>query len=98
MQLEMTFKNMEASARVKEFVDEKSRSLKKFFHGNLHLKWILSSERDTHIAHVHLTGKDLDFFVEDEEKNLFTLVENCVEKLERQLQKKKEQIQDHHKG
>lgn len=99
MQFEMSFKNVEAPERLKEFVHEKMERLYKFLDGKIHARWTFSFEHNTFIAHVHVTGSQIDYFVEaDAEDNFFTVTERAVEKLERQLQKKKELWKDHHKG
>jgi len=99
MQLEMSFKNIEAPDRLKEFVHEKMDRLTKFFDGRIHARWTFSIDHQAFVAHVHVTGNHLDYFVEaDADDNFFTVTERAVDKLERQLQRKKEQLKDHHKA
>lgn len=96
MQLEYVFRHMEGSDRVRDFIGAKCETLRRFFSGNIKLHWTISREHDKSIVHVHVVGSDIDSFSEVEGDELFTVVEEAVEKLERQLQKKKEQRRDNH--
>ena len=98
MQIEMSFKGMDSSDRLKEFTRDKTERLHKFFEGKFHARWTFSNERHLYQVGVRLTGQDLDEHVESESGNLFTVVEEAVEKLERILQKNKEVARDHRRG
>lgn len=95
MQLEISFKNFEANDRIKEFVEEKSTRLTKFFDGQIVVKWTLSEEHSEKLAHLHVLGSSLDFFSEATDQNLMTAVEVAAHKMEAQLKKKKEQLRSH---
>jgi putative sigma-54 modulation protein len=45
---------------------------------------------------VHLAGKDV--YVEMIDEDLYAAVDGLVDKLERQVQKYKQKLQDHHRG
>jgi putative sigma-54 modulation protein len=45
---------------------------------------------------VHLAGKDV--YVESIDEDLYAAVDGLVDKLERQVQKYKQKLQDHHRG
>ena len=96
MQLEMSFKNLEADERIKNFISEKSEKLGKFFNGKIHVRWSITYEHGKNVAHLHVVGNHLDFFSDGESENLFTAVEQVLQKLETQLKKKKEKVKDHH--
>ena len=45
---------------------------------------------------VHLSGKDV--FVESTDEDLYAAIDSLADKLDRQIQKHKQKIQDHHRG
>lgn len=95
MQLEMAFKNVEANDRIKEFIDEKSERLTKFFDGNIVVQWTISMEHNEHLAKLHVLGNSMEFHSEATDHNIMTSVEDAVHKMETQLKKKKEQLRSH---
>lgn len=95
MQLEMAFKNVEANDRIKEFIDEKSARLEKFFDGSFTVKWTVSCEHNDHLAHLHVIGNQMEFFADATDHNVMTSVEEAVHKMETQIKKKKEKLRSH---
>lgn len=95
MNLEFTFKHMKSSEHIKEYTTEKSDKLKKYFQGRLHLVWsFTTSGKEGHIAHCHLLGDHMDYFVESTEDNMYAAIDHCVSRLERQVRKHKEIVKD----
>ena len=97
MQFHITFKNLDPSNRIKCFAEKKSEKLKKFFRGKMNVKWIISQEKNEHTAHLHVLGNRIDYFGESKGNNLLAIIEDSLDKVERQLKKHKEIIKDHHK-
>ena len=98
MQLDMVFKGIDSGNETKTFVQHKTEKLKKYFDGKFHARWNFSKQNDSCIAHLHVTGKPhMDIFGEAEHENLYSAIEEAVDKLEKQLKKHKEIIKDHHK-
>lgn len=99
MQMEFTLKNTHAKGSdIKEFLTEKTGKIERFFNGKLHARWTISYENDEHVAHLHVTGNNFDQFGEARDHNLLSSIEAAVEKVERQLQRHKEMVQNHHKS
>jgi putative sigma-54 modulation protein len=97
MKMEFALKNTHAKgSEVSPFLEEKTGKLKKYFNGKLHARWTIAYEQDEHEAHLHATGNNFDFMGKSRDHNLYTAIEQAVEKVERQLLKHKEIIQDHH--
>lgn len=98
MQVEFFLKNTHITGgEIKEFLEEKTQKLERYFQGKIHARWTISYEQDEHVAHLHVTGNSLEYFAEDRQHNLFSSIEEAIEKVERQLQKRKEMIKDHHR-
>jgi putative sigma-54 modulation protein len=98
MQIEFTLKNTHATgSEVKQFLDDKTGKLSKYFQGRIHAKWVIAYENDEHISHLHVTGSAGEYFSEARQHNLLSSIEEAVERVERQLKKHKEILKDHHK-
>jgi len=94
MNIELSFKNLEATPSAKNYVMEKTEKLKKYFQGKVHVTWNFSVERQNLIAHCHLTGNHMDYFGEAETNDIYASVDLALDRIERQLKKRKEIIKN----
>ncbi|HEY8278886.1 MAG TPA: ribosome-associated translation inhibitor RaiA [Bdellovibrionota bacterium] len=96
MQMEFVLKNTRTKGNeIKGFLEDKTSKIEKFVRGHLHARWTISYEADEHEAHLHITANNVDYMGKARNHNLFTAVEEAVDKVERQLAKRKEIIKDH---
>ncbi len=96
MQMEFVLKNTHTKgSEIKDFLEDKTGKLKKFFHGTFHARWNIVWDADEHEAHLHITASHFDEIGKARNANIMTAIEEAVEKLERQLSKHKEIMQDH---
>ena len=79
MKLTVSFKHMETSDSLREYVTEKCEKLQKYFHGKISVHWTLSHEKLDKIAHCHLVGNSMDFFGEDTTGDFRASIENTLE-------------------
>ena len=97
MNLKLSYKHLESTVGIDEITRRKSEKLKKYFKGKLNLNWNFSVEKQSHIAHCHLTGDHIEFFAEATTHSLYSSIDEVIHHLERQVRKNKEQI-TRHKG
>jgi ribosomal subunit interface protein len=98
MQMDFTLKNTRTTgSEIKDFLEDKTLKLDRYFQGKLHAKWVISHEADEHVAHLHVTGQDMDYFGEARDHNLMSSIEEAVDRVEVQLKRHKEIVQNHHK-
>ncbi len=98
MQMEFVLKGSKAKGSdIKEFLEDKTGKLERYVHGHFHARWNISYEQDEHEAHLHITANNVDMVGKARHHILLTAIEEAVEKVERQLNKHREQVQDHHK-
>ncbi len=98
MQMEFVLKNTHAKGEnVKEFLEEKTGKLERYVHGHFHARWNIAYEQDEHEAHLHITANNVDMVGKARHHIMLTAIEEAVEKVERQLNKHREQVQDHHR-
>jgi putative sigma-54 modulation protein len=98
MQMEYVLKNTHTKgSEIKDFLEDKTSKLERYVHGHFHARWNIAYEQDEHEAHLHITANNVDMIGKARHHILLTAIEEAVEKVERQLNKHREQVQDHHK-
>lgn len=99
MNLNISFKNITPSDALKEFIQDKSQTLSRYFQGQISVNWTISEEKLHRIAHCHLVGNHMDFFGEGSTEDYKASVDVALQKIEKQIRKHKEIVKDHlHKG
>lgn len=96
MVVDISFKQMKTSDKLKEYIIEKTSHLQKYFKGKIHVTWTLSIEKQFHVAHCHVIGSHMDLFGEHSSDAAFTeSIDLAVDKIEKQLRKHKEIVKNH---
>ena len=98
MIIDFAFKHMPASDALRDYANEKSDKLRKFFDGKIHVKWNFTREHEDFIAHCHLMGNHMDFFGEATTKDAYASIDEAIVKTEKQIKKHKEKVTDHHRA
>jgi putative sigma-54 modulation protein len=98
MNLKISGHHIEVTPAIREYVNGKLERVTRHFDNVIDVVVILSVEKLKQKAEVtvHLSGKDV--FVEAIDEDLYAAVDILVDKLERQVQKYKQKLQDHHRG
>lgn len=98
MNLKISGHHIEVTPAIREYVDGKLERVTRHFDNVIDVVVILSVEKLKQKAEVtvHLSGKDV--YVEAIDEDLYAAVDILVDKLERQVQKYKQKLQDHHRG
>ena len=98
MLLNVSFKQMEPSDSLREFIREKSETLTKYFDGKITVTWNLAVEnKHTLVAHCHLVGNNMDFYGEASTEDFKASIDSSLDKIETQIRKHKEIVKNHHK-
>jgi len=98
MIVDVSFKHMDPSDALRDYMKEKSEKLKKFFDGKVHLTWNFTKEHEEFIAHCHLVGNHMDYFGEARATEAYASVDQTIHRIEKQIQKHKEIITGHRSG
>ena len=95
MKLTMSFKQMKSSLAIQHYTREKSEKLTKYFKGRTTVTWNFSVEKTDHVAHCHLVGNRMDFFGEGTSEDLHASIDIALERIEKQIRRRKEIVKDH---
>ncbi|MEK6625683.1 MAG: ribosome-associated translation inhibitor RaiA [Bdellovibrionota bacterium] len=96
MEVKVHFTNLEPSASVETIIQEKVAKLKKYFEGRFSVHWNCSIEKDNHTSNVTLLGKNIELNAHAKTDNMYKTIDVVMEKLEKQLGKRKEVITNKH--
>ncbi len=98
MNLQISGHHLELTPAIREYVTGKLERVTRHFDNVIDVNVILSVEKLKQKAEVtvHLSGKDV--YVEAIDEDLYAAVDSLVDKLDRQVQKYKQKLQDHHRG
>ncbi len=90
MNLNLTGRHLEITPAIRQHVTDKLAKIKNHFDSVLDVNIVLSVDKLQQKAEgsVHLSGKNV--FVECDDANLYTAIDNMIDKLERQIIKHKE--------
>ena len=98
MNLQISGHHIEVTPALREYVENKLDPVVRHFDKVTGVNVVLSVEKLKQKAEVtvHLSGKDV--FVESTDEDLYAAIDSLADKLDRQIQKHKQKIQDHHRG
>ncbi len=98
MNLQISGHHLEITPAIHEYAKGKLERVTRHFDHVIDVNVILSVDKLKQKAEVtvHLWGKDLH--VEFAEDDLYAAIDSLVDKLDRQVQKHKQKLQDHHRG
>jgi len=98
MRIEISGHQMEITAALREYAQEKMGKLAKHFEQHLDTRMILSVDKLEHKAEatVHTPGKTL--FADSLAADMYAAIDLLADKLDRLVIKQKEMLKDHHRG
>ena len=98
MNLQISGHHLEITPAIHEYVTGKLERVTRHFDNVIDVNVILSVDKLKQKAEVtvHLPGKDV--YVESIDEDLYAALDSLVDKLDRQIQKYKQKVQDHHRG
>lgn len=96
MQIDVTFRHMEASAPVRSYAEEKLGRVKKYIDEPIDAQVVLSVEKKIrHKAVVTMTAKGITIKASEVTNDMYAAIDGMVDKLERQLKRYKEKLKNH---
>lgn len=98
MQLSISGHHLDITNAIKQHSEEKLAKIKHHFDHVININMILEIEKDVKIAEatIHVSGADL--FAKAESNDMYTSIDQMVNKLDAQIRKHKEKLNDHRKN
>jgi len=98
MQTSVTFKNLDSSEPLKDYVGEKLNRFDKFLDNPAEANVVLSVEKHRHIAEINIIGDRLKINGKEETDGMYAAIDMVLDKLEKQIKKNKQKIRDRKGG
>ncbi len=95
MEIYITGRNSSVTDSMKRHIQDKLNKIEKYTHKNMSVYVILDAEKYRFIVEVNINTNLVKIHCREESENMFTAIDKIVDKLERQMRKTKEKIQDH---
>ncbi|MAF90577.1 MAG: ribosome-associated translation inhibitor RaiA [Bdellovibrionota bacterium] len=95
MNLNITYRHLEATPSIEEKIKSKVEHLEKYFHGNLDIHWVCSIEDNRHISEVNAHSGKINFHARAEDETLYKTFDEVISKLNTQIRRKNDQMNKH---
>jgi putative sigma-54 modulation protein len=95
MKVSLTFRNTEGENWQREYVNEKLGKIKKYIDSPIEVHVVLTVEKFRNLAEINITSNGLNINGKEEAKDMHLAIDNAIEKIEKQLKKRKEKIREH---
>ncbi len=95
MQITITGRNLEITPAIREHVEKRLSKIKKYFHSIVDVHVVLMLQRFQHICDMTVNASGITLHAHDTTQDLYASVDSVVDKIEGQLKKYKEKIQNH---
>lgn len=90
MQTSVTFKNLEPSEQLKDYVTSKLNRMDKLLDNPAEAQVVLSVEKIRHDTEIRLNGDRLNIVCRETSNDMYSSIDLALDKLEKQLKKQKE--------
>ncbi|WP_428087463.1 ribosome hibernation-promoting factor, HPF/YfiA family [Candidatus Thioglobus sp.] len=98
MQLNISGHHLDITDAIRQHSEEKLVKIKHHFDHVININMILEIEKDTQIAEATLHVSGADLFAKAQSDNMYTSIDQMVNKLDAQIRKHKEKQGDHRKN
>ena len=89
MNVNIRFKGFDASDKLKDYIENRSKKLSKFVPPTTTLHVTLKDDKVRKIAELNLRHKGAEYIAKQNSDNMFTSIDEAVDKLVRQLSRAK---------
>jgi len=98
MQTSVTFKNIDSSENLRNYVSDKLDRFDKYLNNPAEASVVLSVEKFRHIAEINIKGDRLNVNGKEETEDMYSAIDMVLDKLEKQIKKNKEKLSDKRSG
>ena len=95
MRIDFKFRHTPLSDELTSYVSERTSKLEKFEMKPVRLEFTFSAEKTVRRVDIHARGEDIEMHAHCEADDFFTAVDISLEKMARQLARKKAKVQKH---
>jgi putative sigma-54 modulation protein len=89
MQINVTFRHMDANDGMKEYARQKLLKMKKYVESPVEAYVVLSVEKFRNIAEVTIKGEGVSINGEERSDDMYSAIDNVMDKIGRQIKKRR---------
>jgi len=94
MKITISFKHLEHTPALDDRIKEKSERFRKYMNGKTELKWTCYVKSNVHYAECSMIGPHFEYFSCGSSDTLYKSLDLAIEKLEKQILKKKDKLKN----
>lgn len=98
MRIDFKFRHSNPSEELTSYVSERVSKLEKFEMKPVRVEFTFSAEKNRKRVDIHARGQDIEMHAHSEAETFFECVDRALDKMAKQLAKKKSKVQDHKVG
>ncbi len=98
MKISVTFRHMEPTTAIKEYVEKKLAKVKRFLDEPIEANVVLGVEKYRNIAEITLSAGRNVINCQEQTDDIYSAIDKTVDKVERQLKKLKDKVRGKNKG
>lgn len=98
MRIDFKFRHANPSEELTSYASERVAKLEKFEMKPVRVEFTFSAEKNHKRVDIHARGQDIEMHAHSEGDTFFEGVDRALEKMAKQLSKKKAKVQDHKAG
>jgi putative sigma-54 modulation protein len=98
MQISVTGQNIDITPAIRAYIGEKFARLERHFDHLTNVHVILRVEREMQVAEATVHVNRADLFADHREMDMYAAIDGLVDKLDRQVKKHKERLQNRRRG
>lgn len=98
MSIIITGNHIDITPAIRSYIQEKFKRLEKHSDNLINPHVVLEVKKDRHKAEATMHNNKKNIFAVAEAHNMYAAIDDLTNKLERQIQKHKEKLQDHHRS
>ena len=98
MQISITGHNLDVTPALRQYTEEKVAKVRRYLNTSINARVILKIEKLSHIAEVTIHANGVDLHGIEKTDNLYSAIDNVMDKVDRQAKKFKGKIQTKRKG
>jgi ribosomal subunit interface protein len=95
MRIDFKFRHTPLSDELTSYVSERTEKLQKFEMKPVRMEVTFSAEKTARRVDIHARGEDIEMHAHCEADDFFTAIDIALEKMARQLARKKARVQSH---
>ncbi len=95
MEVTISARHFELTEEIKDHINKELGKLKKYFDNVMNVRVVLDLEKYRHRCELNIKVAGQELVVSEETTDMYTAINNAIDKMERNIKRTKEQLKNH---